>query len=313
MSELPRILVTCKQMQTELPEHVDRIRSAGFEPIAPTYEGQYFTSRQLVDMTDGVVGVIAGDDELDRAFFEGSSELRVLIRWGIGMDSVDHDAARDCGVIVRNTPGVFGQEVADSAFAYVLLLARGHHIVDSLVRRGEWPKHEGVTLAGSTLGVVGFGAIGRAIADRAIGFGMDVTAFDPYAANANLLAGVELVGLTELLRNSAFVVLACPLTDETFHLINQKSLALMSDATYLINVARGPVVDEAALIDALRNRSIAGAGLDVFEVEPLPMDSPLREFPNNVILGAHNGSNTREGVEVASSRAVDFLLEELVR
>lgn len=178
------------------------------------------------------------------------------------------------------------------------------------MRSGEWPKVEGVTLAGARLGVVGFGAIGRAVARRGRGFDMEVVAFDPYVDDKS--SDFEMTSLETLLSTSRFVVLACPLTADTHHLINDERLKLMRPDAYLVNVARGPVVVEEALIEALRAGRLAGAGLDVFEVEPLPMDSELRSFPN-VILGAHNASNTREGVVRASSTAVEFLLEELLK
>ena len=307
----PLVMVTCRQMQVELPLHRERIEKLGYEVLAPDLAGrQQFTATELLKYSPRLVGIIAGDDELSREFFDGSPELKTVIRWGIGMDSVDHDAARRHGVTVRNTPGVFGHEVADAAFGYILNLARGQITVDAAVRRGEWPKHEGITLAGTRLGVVGFGAIGREIARRGAGFGMELVAFDPYSDNGPL--NVTMVSLEEVIATSRFIVLACPLTPETFHLINAERLALMRPDAYLINVARGPVVLEADLIDALKASQLAGAALDVFEVEPLPLDSELRMLPN-VILGAHNGSNTREGVARASTKAVDFLLEELSR
>lgn len=308
---VPLILVTCRQMQVELPQHRERIEKLGYEVVAPELDGrQQFSAAELLDYSPRLVGIIAGDDELSGEFFDGSPNLTTVIRWGIGMDSVDHDAARRHGVTVRNTPGVFGQEVADSAFGYILNLARGYLAVDAAVRHGEWPKVEGTTLAGNRLGIVGFGAIGREIAARGAGFDMDVVACDPHVDTAPV--GVSLVGLDELLRTSRFIVLACPLTPGTFHLIDAARLALVQPDAFLVNVARGPVVREADLIDALTAGRIAGAALDVFEVEPLPLDSDLRTLPN-VILGAHNGSNTREGVTRASSTAVDFLLEELTR
>ena len=307
----PLVLVTCRQMQVELPRHRDRIEQLGYEVLAPDLEGrQQFTAAELLEYSPRLVGIIAGDDELSGAFFDGSPALKTVVRWGIGMDSVDHDAAQRHGVTVRNTPGVFGHEVADAAFGYILNLARGQITVDAAVRRGEWPKHEGITLAGARLGVVGFGAIGREIARRGAGFGMELVSFDPYSDNGPL--NVTMVSLEEVIATSRFIVLACPLTPETFHLINAERLALMRPDSYLINVARGPVVLEADLIDALKASRVAGAALDVFEAEPLPLDSELRTLPN-VILGAHNGSNTREGVSRASTTAVDFLVEELSR
>ncbi len=307
----PLILVTCRQMQVELPKHRERIESLGYEVVAPDLAGrQQFSAAELLEYGARLVGIIAGDDELDSEFFGGTPELKTVIRWGIGMDSVDHEAARAHGVTVRNTPGVFGYEVADSAFGYILNLVRGYIAVDSAVRRGEWPKVEGITLAGARLGIVGFGAIGRAIAKRGRGFDMDVVAFDPFVHTAP--AGASMVDLDTLLSTSRFIVLACPLTSDTFHLINADRLAVVRQDAYLVNVARGPVVVEADLVDALKNGQLAGAALDVFEVEPLPMGSELRVLAN-VVLGAHNASNTREGVVRASNTAVDFLIEELAR
>ena len=307
----PLILVTCRQMQVELPRHLERIERLGYEVVAPELGGrQQFSATELLEYSPHLMGMIAGDDQLNGEFFDGATQLKTVIRWGIGVDNVDQAAARQHGVTVRNTPGVFGYEVADSAFGYILNLARGYLVVDAAVRRGEWPKWEGVTLAGARLGIVGFGAIGREIAKRGISFDMDVVACDPFVTTAP--EGVPMVDLDKLLRTSRFIVLACPLTPETFHLINADRLSLVRPDAYLVNVARGPVVLETDLIDALTSGRIAGAALDVFEIEPLPLDSELRELPN-VVLGAHNGSNTREGVVRASNAAVDFLLEELAR
>jgi D-3-phosphoglycerate dehydrogenase len=307
----PLILVTCRQMQVELPRHLERIKRLGYEVVAPELGGrQQFSAAELLEYSPHLMGMIAGDDQLNGEFFDGATQLKTVIRWGIGVDNVDQAAARQHGVTVRNTPGVFGYEVADSAFGYILNLARGYIVVDAAVRRGEWPKWEGVTLAGARLGIVGFGAIGREIARRGMSFDMDVVACDPFVTTAP--AGVSIVDLDKLLTTSRFIVLACPLTQETFHLIDADRLSLVRPDAYLVNVARGPVVLETDLIDALTSGRVAGAALDVFEIEPLPLDSELRELPN-VVLGAHNGSNTREGVVRASNAAVDFLLEELAR
>jgi D-3-phosphoglycerate dehydrogenase len=298
-------------MQVELPRHRARIESLGYEVVAPELVGrQQFSAAELLAFGPRLVGIIAGDDQLDRRFFEDSPNLKAVVRWGIGMDSVDLEAAHQQGVSVRNTPGVFGQEVADSAFGYILNLARGYITVDAAVRRGEWPKAEGVTLAGARLGVVGLGSIGREIAKRGNGFDMDVVAFDPYVNNAP--SDVNVLALNELLATSRFIVLACPLTPQTFHLMNADRLSLLRRDAFLVNVARGPVVLESDLIKVLRAGQIAGAALDVFEIEPLPLDSELRRLPN-VVLGSHNGSNTREGVLRASATAVDFLIEELAK
>jgi phosphoglycerate dehydrogenase-like enzyme len=307
----PLILVTCRQMQVELPRHRERIEKLGYDVLAPQLGGrQQFSAAELLEYSTRLVGIIAGDDQLNGEFFDRATQLKTVIRWGIGMDSVDHEAARRHGVTVRNTPGVFGHEVADSAFGYILNLTRGYIVVDAAVRRGEWPKWEGVTLAGARLGIVGFGAIGHQIAKRGMSFDMDVVACDPFVDTPP--AGVTMADLDKLLATSRFIVLACPLTQQTVHLIDADRLTLVRPDAYLINVARGPVVLEKDLIDALKDGRLAGAALDVFEVEPLPLDSELRTLPN-VVLGAHNASNTREGVVRASDTAVDFLIEELTR
>lgn len=304
------ILITCRQMQAELPVHAARLAELGYEIIAPDLgRRQQFNARELLSFSDEIVGIIAGDDELDRDFFEGAApHLRSVIRWGIGMDSVDFDAAADTGVRVRNTPGVFGGEVADAALAYLLAIARGTAFVDRSVRDGDWPKYEGISLDGATVGVIGLGTIGRQVVRRLHGFGSRTLGYDPFPPAESL--GYTLATLDEVASQSRFIVLCCPLTPETHHLVDKDFLQRMRHDAFIVNVARGPVIDEAALIDALSRETIAGAALDVFEVEPLPAESALRVMPN-VVLGAHNGSNTREGVARASAAAVDYLIEEL--
>lgn len=304
-----RVLVTCHQMQVALPEQRNRLESAGFEIVAPPLPGQQFSEEELIELLPGCIAMIAGDDPLTRKVLASTSDLKFLIRWGIGMDSVDHDAARELGIVVRNTPGVFGGEVADMAMAYVLMLARQTHVVNSKVHEGQWLKYEGVSLEGQVMGLAGLGSIGGAVAKRANGFGMDVIAYDPYASDdAFALHKAKKSTWNQVCEQSRFVVLTCPLTPETFHLVSQQALEIMNPDTYLVNVGRGPLVDELALVEALESNLIAGIALDVFETEPLPKESGLRKFPN-AIFGAHNGSNTAQGVSRASAKAVDILLE----
>jgi D-3-phosphoglycerate dehydrogenase len=170
-----------------------------------------------------------------------------------------------------------------------------------------------MTLQGKTVGVIGLGSIGLDVVKRATGFGMDVLGFDPFESQHQTARelGATVVDLQELLGRSRFVVLCCPLTPENHHLISSDTLGAMAADAYLVNVARGPLVDEAALAAALADGEIAGAALDVFEIEPLPEDSPLRKF-ENVIFGSHNGSNTEEGTLRVSGLAVDNLIDNLV-
>lgn len=296
-------------MQVALPEQRDRLEAAGFEIVAPPLPGQQFSEDELVELLPGCIAMIAGDDPLTRRVLTAATDLKFLIRWGIGMDSVDHDAARDLEIVVRNTPGVFGGEVADMAMAYVLMLARNTHVVSASVHSDGWLKHEGVSLEGQTLGLAGLGSIGGSVAKRANGFGMNVIAFDPFASDDAFQAlNTKKSTWDEVCEQSRFVVLTCPLTPETHHLVDAEALSKMRADAYLINVGRGPLVDEAALIEVMNGNGLAGIGLDVFEVEPLPSESGLRNFPN-AIFGAHNGSNTAQGVSRASAKAVDIVLE----
>ena len=180
------------------------------------------------------------------------------------------------------------------------------------MRAGGWLKVEGESLRGKVLGVVGLGSIGRALAERGRALGMDVIGSDP-AAPARTAAeavGVRTAPLEDVLADADYLVLCCPLTPQTHHLIDARALSAMKPGAKLVNVARGPIVDEPALVEALRSGRLAGAGLDVFEVEPLPADSPLRGL-TQVILGAHNGSNAKEAVERTSRLAVENLFAHL--
>jgi D-3-phosphoglycerate dehydrogenase len=192
------------------------------------------------------------------------------------------------------------------------MLARQLHRIDASVRAGGWFKHEGRSLAGKVLGIAGFGSIGQAVGTRGKGFGMRLVAHD-VADTAGAVAGdmdVEMLSRDELFQQSDFLVLCSPLTPETRHMVNERTLALMQPGSYLVNVGRGSLVEEIALVEALDSGQVAAAALDVFEEEPLPVSSGLRRF-DQCVFGSHNASNTREGVLRASARAVENLLEGL--
>jgi phosphoglycerate dehydrogenase-like enzyme len=217
------------------------------------------------------------------------SDLRVklIARHGVGFDAVDLPAMSARGVLVTNTPDAVRRPVATAALTYVLALAQKLLIKDRLTRGGRWHErtdHMGMGLTGRTLGVIGAGSIGRETLRLARVLDMRLLAADPYADPADLTAlGARLVPLETLLGEADFVCVTCALTAETHHLVDARALARMRRSAYLVNVARGPVVDEAALQDALASGRIAGAGLDVFETEPLPADHPLLKFPNVIV------------------------------
>jgi|BEDMetMinimDraft_2_1075160.scaffolds.fasta_scaffold08295_2 phosphoglycerate dehydrogenase-like enzyme len=213
--------------------------------------------------------------------------LRLIARFGVGYDQVDVAALTEAGVILTNTPLAIRRPVATMAMTFVLALAQKLLIKDRLTRSGRWQErlaHMGQGVTGKTLGLIGAGGVGREIIPLARAFAMRVRAADPYAREDEIAAlGAELVSLETVLRESDFVVIACPLTAETRHLIDAEKLALMRPSAYLINVARGPIVDERALIEALEKRRIAGAALDVFETEPVAPDNPLLAMDTTIV------------------------------
>jgi len=306
-----RVLVTCPQLQRTIHEHDAAFATAGIDVIVPPVI-QQLTEEELIDLLPGVDGIIVGDDPLTDRVLRRADRLRIISKWGVGIDNIDLGAAADLGIGVMNTPGMFGDEVADVVIGYLILLARRLHQIDAAVRAGRWAKIEGVSLAGRTLGVVGLGAIGRSVAERGRALRMRVVGsevFEPNAVTAEQL-GVVIVDRATLLREADVVSLNCPLTAENRHMVDGSAIASMKRGAWIINTARGPLIDEAALIEALASGQVGAAALDVFEAEPLPMDSPLRAF-DNVILGAHNSSNTLEAVRRTSAKAIENLLRGL--
>src|ERR1700730_13143702 len=264
--------------------------------------------------------VVRSQTKITAAVLTAGSKLRVVGRAGVGIDNVDVEAATRRGVIVMNAPGGNTISTAEHAFSLLLCAARKIPQADALLRGGKWDRKnlEGVELFDKTLGVIGMGRIGSELSRRAIAFGMRVMAFDPYlsATRARTLQ-VELVEeLDDLLAGADFITLHTPLTAQTHHLLDAARLAKTKRGVRVINCARGGLIDEAALADALRSGQVAAAALDVFETEPLPADSPLRDSPN-LVLTPHLGASTAEaqesvGIEIAQSiRAA--LLEGTIR
>ncbi|MBI3970818.1 MAG: C-terminal binding protein [Chloroflexi bacterium] len=239
--------------------------------------------------------------------------LRTLVRYGIGVDMVDVEAATDLGILVCNTARYCLDEVSTHAIALLLLLNRGLYPQLAHVRTGGWklpdlpaPRR----LAGLCLGLVGFGNIGWRVAAKARGLGLEVVAHDPYLAGQTELDGVHLLSLDEVLRRADYVSLHCPLNAGTRHLIGAPQLALMRPEAYLINTARGGIVDQAALVDALRARRIAGAALDVTDPEPLPATDPLRDL-DNVLLTPHVAHSSVEALDECRRTAAAHALTVL--
>lgn len=306
-----RVLISCLQMQAEIDSFREMFVQRGIEIDLPNVV-QQLNEAQLLEIIGEYDGVIAGDDYFTAQVLRAAKRLRVLSKWGVGMDNIDRVAADQLGIRVTNTPDTLSEEVADVCVGYLIMLARRLHLVDRGVRLGKWPKPIGTSLGGKTLGIVGLGGIGRALAKRAIAMGMVVLGHDIGARQCALAEemGVKVTELKEVLSASEFVSLNCPLTSENRHMVNAEALDLMPPGCFIVNTARGGLVDQSALVAALESGHLAGAALDVFEVEPLPPDSPLRRM-DQVLLGSHNGSNTHQANYRVSGVAVDNLLNGL--
>ncbi|CAG0907918.1 unnamed protein product, partial [Cyprideis torosa] len=232
--------------------------------------------------------------------------LRAAVKWGIGVDNVDFAACEALGIPITNTPDMFGAEVADIAMGYIIALARETFQIDQGVRAGQWPKPRGISLAGKTAALVGFGDIGQQTAKRMLAADMKVIAYDPFAADAPTLPTVERSRWPERIEEADFIVVTCSLTDSSRHMVNSNTLSKAKAGVRLVNVGRGPVIDEPALEAALRSNHVYAAALDVFEIEPLPTESYLRQHPR-CIFGSHNASNTADAVVRTSKIAIDKL------
>ena len=307
-----KVLVTCPPMLGCIDSFIGYAREQNIE-LLPAEVTQTMSEEELVRRLPGVDGWIIGDDPATRRVFEAgrAGKLRAAVKWGVGIDNVDFEACRVLEIPVTNTPMMFGDEVADVALCYVIGLARRLFFVDREVRlRKAWPKPTGTSLSGKTAGVVGLGNIGSNVARRLIACGMNVIGYDPGVGSDASLAGLERAEWPKRLENLDFVVLTCALNKANWHIVDQRAFAKMKHGVYIVNVARGSLIDEPALVAALKSGWVAAAALDVFENEPLAGDSPLRDMPQ-CVFGSHNASNTLEAVARTSRQAVDQIAKFL--
>lgn len=303
-----RVLVTGLMMLAEFDRFKAIMAEKGIEAVQVPVK-QFLSEEELIPVVGAFDGWVAGDDRVTGAVLKAAlPRLKVIAKWGTGVDSFDLPAAKAAGVPVYNAPGAFQNAVSEVAVGYMLDVSRALSSTDRAVRAGSWPKPCGGGLFQKTVGIVGLGAIGRGVAERAIGFGTKILAFDPFEPPA--ADYVTYTSLPELLAQSDFVVLCCNMTKENYHLINAETLATMKEGAILVNVGRGPLVDEAALVEALKSGRMGGAGLDVFEAEPLPADSPLRGF-DNVVMGSHNANNQKAAIESVHQRTLECLYQGL--
>ncbi len=239
-------------------------------------------------------GTICGDDRYTRRVIEACvPRLKVISKWGTGVDSIDAEACARFGVQLHRTPDAFTQAVPDTVMGYILAFARQQPWMDREMKAGKWDKLPGRALHECTLGIIGVGHIGKVLTGRALPFGMQLLGNDIVEIDPEFIreTGIRMVSLEVLLKQSDFISVNCDLNPTSFHLMDAQRLKLVKPSAVLINTARGPIVDEVALVEALQAKRLAGAALDVFEVEPLPADSPLMKM-DNVMLAPHNANSS---------------------
>lgn len=304
-----RVLIGSRTFGKASAEHIARLEAAGCDVI-PNTLGRAYRADELKEALRGVDAIITGTDALTAEVIDGADALRTIAKHGVGLDNIDLEAARGRGIVVSATAGAIHDSVADHTLALLLALARKVVEAHRDVTAGGWGGHMGMELRGKTMGIVGLGRIGKEVCVRAQAFGMRVVAHDPYPDEAFAAAHeVTFVPLGELLDTSDIVSLHAAGGGAGGHLIGAAELEQMRPSAFLVNTARGGLVDEAALARALRAGRLAGAGLDVFAQEP-PTGSPLLGLPN-VVLTPHAAGFTREGLLRMGDMAVENCLRAL--
>ena len=306
------ILLTAPYMLPFLDRFKPVLENYGFELIVPDVQ-ERMEEDDLLRYAGQFDGAICGDDRYTARVLEACSpRLKVISKWGTGVDSIDASACFRFNVILARTPNAFTTPVADTVLGYILAFARRGPWMNAAMKRGEWKKIPGRTLSECTLGIIGIGNIGKAVTRRAKAFGMKVLGTDIIEVDHVFIGetGIEMTNLEYLLSNSDFVTVNCDLNPTSRHLINSETLAKMKPTTILINTARGPIVDENALVAVLSSGQIGGAALDVFEFEPLPKDSPLLKM-DNVMLAPHNSNSSPTAWERIHWNTIKNLVEGL--
>ena len=299
-----KVLISCPPMIKQKESFTDKFSNLGIEPTWANVVQQY-TETELIKILPEFDGWIIGDDPCTRDVLLAGKKgkLRALVKWGIGVDNVDFDTCSELGIPIENTPNMFGDEVADLAMAYITNLSRFVIDVHVGVKKKDWLKPVGSSLKGKNIGIIGLGDIGMNIVERVAAAKMNIFAYDPFYKLSENVNDFELLIWPRKIEELDYLVIACSLTKENRHMINQEIISKLKKGVKIINVSRGPLIDERALSEGLESGIISGAALDVYENEPLNDNSPLRGF-EQIIFGTHNGSNTFEAVQRTSHLAI---------
>ena len=307
----PKILVSAPYFLPVVERFRGVFNNYNLEIIVPEVH-ERLSEDELLHYVADISGTICGDDAYTRKVLDKAKKLKVISKWGTGIDSIDREYCSQIGVQVKNTPNAFTEPVADTTLGYMLSFARNLYFMDKRMKAGEWYKIPSHTLRESKVGIIGFGNIGQAVARRLIAFGTKIYAHDirPLSLSSEMVGKVELVDKNRVFSECDYITLHTDLNPSSQNLINRNSIQIMKTGVYLINTSRGPVVREQDLIEGLETKKIAGAALDVFEFEPLPPNSPLLKM-DNVFIAPHNSNSSPEAWERVHQNTIKNLIEGL--
>jgi len=308
-----KILVTFEPAAIEIKKKYLKIFKSKKIKIIEKFSSQSLSAKQLLKIIHKFDGIICGDDEINDLVLSKAKKLKIISKWGTGIDSIDLASAKRRGIVVCNTTNAFTNGVANLAIGMIFSLYRNIQEIHNDIHLKRWPKVNGKVVQNKSLGIIGLGNIGKKVAEMCCGFNMKIFGTDIKKINLNFLkrTSIRMISKKNLLKICDIIVLCTDLNKTSYKLLDNKDFKLMKKKPIIINISRGPVINEKALIKALDSKKISGAGLDVFEKEPLNYSSKLRKF-KNCILSSHNAFNTFEEVNYVHKNTIQNLFNHLV-
>jgi len=304
-------MISAVPLQREIHQFRNVFEEKGIELVIPAVQ-EHLEEAELIQIIVDIDGIICCDDHFTERVIQKATNLKVISKCGTGIDSIDQNACKKHGITVKNVPNAFTEPVADTVLGFIIEFTRRIEYISSLMHQGVWEKINCAALNECVLGVVGVGNIGKAIAKRARSFGMKLFGYDIIRIPDEFIkeTSIRMVSLCKLLSVADFISINCDLNPTSFHLISKSEFSLMKKSSVIINTARGQIIDESCLVDALLKIEIKGAALDVYEDEPLKNDSPLLQM-NNVLLSPHNSNQSNRAWQYVYKQAIKNLLDAL--
>lgn len=300
MSKVKKILVSTQMMIHDQERFSKWLSSYGYD-VDFVMSNQFLSEDDCLKIRPIYDGWIAGDDEItDRVLLHHQKKLKVISKWGTGIDSIDIVKAKKCNISILNSPGAFKHAVGELAVSYTLALTRGIVETHNSVLNGKWPKKQYKDLSEYNIGIIGFGAIGQGVAQKLSSFDTNIFYYDPYVDDTNY----QSLSFSELSKKCNIFILTASLNQSTRNIIDEKFFSNLKFQSFIINVSRGQLINESSLIQAIKERKVIGAALDVYEIEPLSNDSELKKF-SNIIFGSHNANNTLKAVEYVHENTIN--------